>query len=127
MGHSADGLDRIALEGLRAFGRHGVLPKERQDGQEFVVDAVLWLDLGPAAATDDLSATVSYAAVAERLTEIVSGEPVNLIETLADRLAEACLHDARVTQAEVTVHKPNAPIPVPFTDVAVTIRRSRSV
>jgi 7,8-dihydroneopterin aldolase/epimerase/oxygenase len=124
VGNSAD--DRIALEGLRAFGRHGVLPDERRNGQEFVVDAVLWLDLRPAAATDDLGATVSYADVAERLIEIVSGEPVNLIETLAERLADACLHDPRVNQVEVTVHKPHAPIAARFEDVAVTIRRTRT-
>jgi dihydroneopterin aldolase len=117
--------DRISLLGLRAFGRHGVLPHERRDGQEFVIDAVLWLDLRPAAAADDLNLTVSYADLAKHLAGIVSGEPVNLIETLAERLAEACLADDRVTQAEVTVHKPSAPIGLPFTDVTVTILRSQ--
>jgi dihydroneopterin aldolase len=121
------GPHQISLLGLRAFGRHGVLPEERAAGQEFVVDAIVWLDLEPAASTDDLTLTVNYADLAERLAGIVSGEPVNLIETLAGRLVEACLDDARVNEAEVTVHKPSAPIAVPFTDVAVTIRRGRSV
>ncbi len=103
-----------------------MLPEERETGQEFVIDAVLWLDLRPAAATDDLALTVSYADVARRLTEIVSGEPVDLIETLAERLASACLGDKRVRQAEVTVHKPSAPIGLPFADVTVTIRRNRA-
>ena len=119
--------DRISLIGLRAFGRHGVLDHERRDGQDFVVDAVLWLDTRPAAAADDLALTVDYAAVASRLAAVVSGEPVALIETLADRLAAACLsvHPA-VRDVEITVHKPNAPLVQPFRDVTVTIRRSRA-
>jgi 7,8-dihydroneopterin aldolase/epimerase/oxygenase len=118
--------DRISLLGLRAFGRHGVLDHERRDGQEFMVDAVLWLDTRPAAAADDLSLTVDYAAVASRLAAIVSGEPVALIETLADRLAAACLsaHEA-VREVEITVHKRHAPLIQSFGDVTVTIRRSR--
>ena len=83
--------DRISVLGLRAFGRHGVLEHERRDGQEFVVDAVLHVDTRPAADTDDLTLTVDYAAVASRIADIVSGEPVALIETLAQRLAVACL------------------------------------
>jgi 7,8-dihydroneopterin aldolase/epimerase/oxygenase len=118
--------DRIEVTGLRAFGRHGVLEHERRDGQEFVVDAVLWLDTRAAAATDDLALTVDYGAVATTLTAIVSGEPVALIETLADRLAAACLSAGQaVREVEITVHKPQAPLPVPFKDVAVSIRRSR--
>ncbi|MEV4755747.1 dihydroneopterin aldolase [Micromonospora sp. NPDC049559] len=117
--------DRIALTGLRAFGRHGVYDFERRDGQDFVVDVVLELDLGPAARTDDVADTVHYGELAERLVAIVSGEPVNLIETLADRLASACLADPRVAAATVTVHKPRAPIPHEFADVAVTVTRGR--
>jgi len=118
--------DRISLLGLRASGRHGVLDHERRDGQEFVVDAVLWLDTRAAAAADDLSLTVDYGAVADRLAAVVSGEPVALIETLAGRLAAACLAaDRAVREVEITVHKPHAPVSVPFRDVTVTIRRSR--
>jgi dihydroneopterin aldolase len=118
--------DRISLLGLRAFGRHGVLDHERRDGQEFVVDAVLWLDTRAAAAADDLALTVDYGSVAARLAAIVSGEPVALIETLAGRLAAACLSaDRAVVEVEITVHKPHAPVSVPFRDVTVTIRRSR--
>lgn len=119
-------LDRISLLGLRAFGYHGVLAHERADGQEFVADAVLWLDTKPAAAADDLSLTADYAALADRLAGVISGQPVALIETLADRLAAACLADERVRQAEITVHKPHAPISWPFDDVTVTIVRSRA-
>ena len=119
-------LDRISLSGLHAYGYHGVLPAEREQGQEFIADAVLWLDTSAAAAADDLSRTVDYGALAGRLAEIISGEPVALIETLAQRLATACLADARVTHAEITVHKPDAPVGVPVTDISVTIRRSRT-
>ena len=118
-------LDRISLVGLRARGYHGVLPAERAQGQEFIADAVLWFDSSPAAAADDLSLTVDYAALAGRLADIISGEPVNLIETLAQRLAAACLADERVQHADDTVHKPDAPVGVPVRDVTVTIRRSR--
>ncbi len=118
-------LDRIELRGLRVRGWHGVFEHERRDGQEFVIDAVVWTDTRAAAEADDLSHTVDYGALAGRLTTIVAGEPVRLIETLASRLAAACLADRSVAEAEVTVHKPQAPIPQPFDDVAVTIRRKR--
>ncbi len=117
--------DRISLLGLRAFGRHGVFDHERADGQEFVVDAVLWVDTRAAAAADDLSLTADYGAVASRLAGIVSGEPVALIETLADRLASACLADQAVQQVEITVHKPHAPVTQPLTDITVSITRRR--
>ncbi|CAN5310957.1 dihydroneopterin aldolase [soil metagenome] len=118
--------DRITLTGLRVRGRHGVLPQERRDGQDFVVDVTLHLDLAPASGSDDVMNTVHYGELAERLAAVVAGEPVDLIETLAHRLAAVCLADPRVAEAEVTVHKPAAPIPLPFTDVAVTIRRTRA-
>lgn len=119
--------DRIKLRGLRVRGYHGVLDSERRGGQEFLIDAVLNVDTRPAAATDDLSLTVDYAGLSERLAGIVAGEPVQLIETLAERLAQACLAEPAVRQAEITVHKPNAPISLPFGDISVTIRRERRV
>ncbi len=119
--------DRIELRGLRVRGRHGVLDSERRDGQEFLIDAVLAVDTRRAAATDDLSLTVDYAGLSERLAGIVAGEPVQLIETLAEQLAQACLAEPAVREAEITVHKPNAPISLPFGDVSVTIRRERRV
>ena len=116
--------DRITLRGLRVFGYHGVLDAERQDGQEFIVDAVLWLDTTAAAATDDLELTANYAALADRLAAIVAGPPVQLIETLAQRLAEAATAaEPRARQVEITVHKPHAPVGHRFDDVSVTIRR----
>ncbi len=116
---------RIALRGLTARGHHGVFDFEREQGQDFVVDVLLELDLSKAAATDDVADTVHYGELAERLVAVITGEPVNLIETLADRLLTVCLADERVATAEVTVHKPQAPIPHDFADVAVTLRRSR--
>ena len=119
-------MDRIAITGLRAHGRHGVLEAERAAGQDFFVDAVLWVDTAAAAAADDLTLTADYGVIAGRLAEIVSGEPVALIETLASRLVRACLSDAAVQEAEITVHKPDAPVGLPVSDIAVTVRRSRS-
>ena len=117
--------DRITLSGLRVRGHHGVFDFERRDGQDFVVDVVLELDLAPAAASDEVADTVHYGELAGRLAGVIAGEPVNLIETLAGRLATVCLADARVAAATVTVHKPQAPIPHEFADVAVTVRRAR--
>jgi dihydroneopterin aldolase len=117
--------DRIRLSGLKARGHHGVYDFERRDGQDFVVDVYLELDLARAAATDDVADTVHYGELAGALVDVISGEPVNLIETLADRLATVCLADARVAAATVTVHKPQAPIPHEFADVAVVVRRAR--
>ncbi|HXZ63951.1 MAG TPA: dihydroneopterin aldolase [Streptosporangiaceae bacterium] len=118
-------LDRISIAGLRVRGYHGVFPAERAAGQDFVVDATLWLDTTPAAASDDLSLTADYGALAARLAEIVAGRPVSLLETLADRLVAACLSDPVVREAEITVHKPQAPVSEDIADVSVTVRRSR--
>jgi len=117
--------DRISLRGLRVRGNHGVFDFERRDGQDFVVDVDLELDLAKAAASDHVDDTVHYGELAGRLAAVISGEPVNLIETLADRLVAVCLDDDRVSAATVTVHKPQAPIPHEFADVAVTLRRTR--
>jgi dihydroneopterin aldolase len=115
--------DRIALSGLKVRGHHGVFDFERREGQDFLIDVVLELDLRPAAASDEVADTVHYGELAERLAAVVAGEPVNLIETLAQRLADVCLADPRVRAATVSVHKPQAPIPLDFADVAVVIRR----
>ena len=119
-------MDRITLTGLEAFGHHGVLPHERQYGQRFVVDATLEVDLGPAGASDDLDDTIDYGRLSGDIAAIVTGEPVDLIEALAARLATRCLDDTRVQAVEVTVHKPSAPIPVVAREVSVTVRRTRS-
>ncbi|CAM5470463.1 dihydroneopterin aldolase [Streptomyces violaceorubidus] len=107
-------MDRVALRGLKARGR-GVFPKEREDGQTFLVDIVLGLDTPPAAADDDLAKTVHYGIVAEEVVAVVEGEPVNLVETLAERIAQVCLKHEGVQEVEVCVHKPDAPSPSPST------------
>jgi 7,8-dihydroneopterin aldolase/epimerase/oxygenase len=118
-------VDRVTLRGLSVRGHHGVFAHEREDGQTFVVDLVLGLDTGPAAADDDLERTVHYGVLAEQVAAVIAGEPVNLIETLAQRIADTCLGHEVVEEVEVTVHKPDAPISVPFDDVTVTITRRR--
>jgi dihydroneopterin aldolase len=118
--------DRITLRGVRAHANHGVYAFERERGQMFRVDAVLELDTAPAAAEDDLGRTVNYAALAQQLHAVLTGEPVDLLETLAQRLADTCLADPLVDAVEITVHKPEADLGVPFDDVAVTIRRTRA-
>lgn len=120
-----DLLDEITLTGLTVFGYHGVFDFERRQGQEFTIDLTLQLSLSAAAASDDVADTVHYGELADRVAAIVAGEPVNLIETLAQRIADAALDDPRVKTVAVTVHKPHAPIEQTFADVSVTIRRER--
>ncbi|MDT7724003.1 MAG: 7,8-dihydroneopterin aldolase/epimerase/oxygenase [Actinomycetota bacterium] len=117
--------DRITLTGLRVFGRHGVFDHEKRDGQEFVVDITAWLDLSAAAASDDLKQTLHYGELAQLAADIVGGEPYDLIETVAGRIADEVLRDERLDAVEVTVHKPSAPIQLSFDDVAVTVHRVR--
>jgi 7,8-dihydroneopterin aldolase/epimerase/oxygenase len=121
----AGSTDRIVLRGLRAHGFHGVYDAERATGQLFLVDVDLVLDLRPAAASDDVTDTVHYGELAERVVAVVEGEPVALLETLAQRVADVCLSDPKVVETTVMVHKPEAPVAVPFDDVAVTIVRRR--
>lgn len=121
-----DFLDEIVLTGLTVFGRHGVYAHERKDGQEFSIDLRLRMSLDQAAASDDVADTVHYGELAEKVAAVVGGEPVNLIETLAERIAAVALEDVRVQNVTVTVHKPHAPIPLSFADVAVTVHRSRT-
>ncbi|MDM4761648.1 dihydroneopterin aldolase [Galbitalea sp. SE-J8] len=118
--------DRISLTGLRAFAHHGVLAHERRDGQVFVLDVTVYLDLSGAAAGDDLARTVHYGVLAEQIVAAVENEPVDLIETVAQRVADVVLAHGVVERVRVTVHKPDAPITVPFADVAVTIERGRA-
>ncbi len=120
-----DFADEITLTGIRAFGHHGVFADERRDGQWFVVDATLYVNTQIAAATDDVADTVHYGEAAEHIVAVVEGEPVDLLETLADRIARMLLEHPLVRLVAVTVHKPEAPITVPFADVSVTVRRSR--
>jgi 7,8-dihydroneopterin aldolase/epimerase/oxygenase len=117
--------DRIAIRGLTAYAHHGVYAFERRQGQTFRCDAVLEVDTAPAARSDDLERTVNYAELAQALYTALSTEPVDLLETLAQRLADVCLGYELVDAVEITVHKPEADLGVPFDDVTVTIRRAR--
>lgn len=118
--------DRITLTGVRVRAHHGVFEFEREQGQEFVIDVSVAVDLAAAASGDDLARTVHYGELAEAVVEAVRRDPVDLIETVAERVAGVALAYPAVEEVEVTVHKPEAPIPVPFADVAVTIVRSRA-
>ena len=120
-----EGLDRIDLCGITAVGRHGVFDHERRDGQTFIADVSLGLDLGPAASSDDLTASVDYGQLAQDLHDVIVGEPVDLIESVALRMVDLCLARPHVRWASVTVHKPEAPIEVTIEDVSVTIERSK--
>lgn len=119
-------LDRIVLKGVRGRGFHGVLASERETGQDFLVDVALGvMSISKAAKTDELRHTVDYGGIATAVVEIIEGPAVNLLETLATRIADRCLAFDYVRAVTVTVHKPNAPIPVPFSDVHVRITRTR--
>ncbi|TWG85340.1 dihydroneopterin aldolase/2-amino-4-hydroxy-6-hydroxymethyldihydropteridine diphosphokinase [Cellulosimicrobium cellulans J34] len=125
----ADGrpFDRIRLTGLSATGYHGVLDHEKAQGQIFRADVVLHLDTRAAASGDDLDRTVSYAGVAEDVVAVLAGSPADLVETVAERIAATILTHDEVVAVDVAVHKPQAPITVPFEDVEVVIRRDRVV
>ncbi len=117
--------DRIELRGLTVRGNHGVFDHERSDGQDFVVDITVWIDLLAAAASDDLADTVDYGVLAQRAADIVAGPPRRLIEAVGGDIADDVMRDERVQAVEVVVHKPGAPIPLEFADVAVVCHRSR--
>lgn len=119
------GLDRIDLRGIAAHGHHGVFEDEKRDGQTFIADVSLGLDLGPAAREHDLTKTVHYGILAQQIHDAIVSDPVDLIETLALRMVDLCLAEESVQWVSVTVHKPEAPIAVTFEDVAVTIERSK--
>ena len=117
--------DSITLTGLAVRANHGVFDFERENGQTFVIDVTVWLDLAPAARGDELAATVHYGELAEAVHAAVAADPVDLIETVAERVARVALSFTAVDRVRATVHKPDAPIPVPFADVAVTVERRR--
>lgn len=125
-GSAGPARDLVALRGVAGFGHHGVFDTEREQGQRFLADVVCTLDLAPAAETDDLERTVDYGVLAADVVADIEGEPLDLIEALADRIARTCLRRPAVRSVEVTVHKPDAPMPVPVADVAVTLTRSKA-
>ena len=115
--------DRITITGIRGFGFHGVFEHERRQGQEFIADVELEVSTREAARTDDLAMSVDYGDAANRVHAILVGEPADLIETVAERISASLLAMEGVEGVTVTVHKPSAPIIVPFADVSVTITR----
>ena len=116
---------QIGLHGIEVRARHGVLESEKQNDQLFRIDVVLTLDIAGAVGDDDLGQTVDYGSLADSISQLVSTESHDLIETLAARIAEHVLDDERIEHVVVTVHKPEAPIDVPFSDVTVTIELHR--
>jgi dihydroneopterin aldolase len=119
--------DELAVTGIECFGHHGVLEHERREGQTFVIDLTLGVDTRPAASSDDLHDTVDYGSLVAQVKAVVESDPVDLIETLAERISDVCLLDGRVEWARVTVHKPGAPIEATFADVTLTITRPSPV
>ena len=118
--------DSITLTGIRVNAHHGVYDFERENGQEFVIDVTVWLDLARAATSDDVGRTIHYGELAEQVARAAAGNPVDLIDTVAERIASVVLAHEPAERVRVTVHKPNAPIAVPFTDVSVQIERTRT-
>ncbi|KAB7789212.1 2-amino-4-hydroxy-6-hydroxymethyldihydropteridine diphosphokinase [Bifidobacterium cebidarum] len=116
-------MDTITLTGVSANGTHGVLDFEHQRAQPFIVDVTLYLDLLAAGQSDALDDTVDYGRVAKSIVAVIEGEHVDLIEKLAQSIAERILEIPQIVKVDVTVHKPHAPITVPFADVAVSITR----
>ncbi|WP_116412543.1 dihydroneopterin aldolase [Subtercola boreus] len=121
-----DELDSLTVTGLTVQANHGVYEHERRDGQPFVIDLTVWLDTTSAAASDDLDQTLNYGVLAKQVHDAVAADPVDLIETLAERVAGIALASPVANRVRVTVHKPEAPITVPFADVSITITRSRA-
>lgn len=118
-------MDTISLIGLRVFAHHGLLEEEKAAGQEFVIDVTIHADLAQPGNSDDITDTIDYGTLAEAIHGRVALERWNLIERVAERVAALVMEEERATAVEVRVHKPGAPIPVPFEDVVVEVRRSR--
>ncbi|MCL2614789.1 MAG: dihydroneopterin aldolase [Nocardioidaceae bacterium] len=121
-----DVFDELTIVGIECWGHHGVFEHERRDGQRFVIDLTLAVDSRPAALSDHLRDTVDYGTLVSEVAGAVGADPVDLIETLAERIATVCLRDRRVEWTRVTVHKPDAPIENPFGDVQLTITRRQA-
>ena len=118
-------MDELAVVGIDCFGHHGVFEAERREGQPFVIDLKLGVDTRLAARTDDLRDTVDYGSLTQEVKAAVERDPVDLVETLAQRISDLCLSKDGVTSVTVTVHKPQAPVGVQVADVALTVTRHR--
>lgn len=120
---------KISITGLRVFAHHGVFDFERQNGQDFYIDASIWIDGDKAAFSDDLNHTAHYGDLAKGLVELTKNDPVDLLETLAQRLLDYALNfgGGKVLKAKITIHKPGAPIPYEFEDVSITVKAKRPI
>lgn len=128
MTHPADlGTDVLSVTGIECWAHHGVFDFEKRQGQVFKVDLALGMDTSPAAASDDLADTVNYGTLVADVVAAVERDPVDLIETVAQRIADVCLTNPKVEWARVTLHKPDAPIEATFSDVTLTITRRRGL
>jgi dihydroneopterin aldolase len=116
-------VDRILIRGLREQGVHGVLPEERVRPQAFEVDLELHVDLAKAGASDDLADTVDYGGVCDAVTKVVASESYQLLERLAQRIADVCRSDPRVMAVVVEVRKLDPPVDAQVDHVAVRIQR----
>ena len=118
--------DRIVLKGMQFYGFHGVNPEERVMGQPYLVDLVAELDLSQAGRTDRLADTVSYTHLYRQVKEVLEGQPLDLLESLAQAVADRVLEEGQVAAVEVIVKKPHPPIKGSVIDyAAVEIRRAR--
>ena len=118
--------DSIRITGLELFGHHGVFDFEKHDGQRFLIDLTVWLETDRASHSDDLNQTLDYSALVNKVAEVVQGEPLDLIETLASRVLDVVWGFDQAHSAEVTIHKPDAPVEFPVADISVTMKRERS-
>lgn len=117
--------DSIRITGLELFGYHGVYDHEKQNGQRFLVDLAVWIDTENASVSDDLSQTLDYGELVQAVAAEVQGESVDLIEKLAAKVLDVVWRFEEALVAEVTVHKPEAPVGFPVTDISVTLKRER--
>jgi len=119
-------MDAIYINNMEFYAYHGVFEEENRLGQRYACDAVLYTSLREAGETDELDKTVNYALAYQVIKEIMDGEPVQLIETLAERIADKLLQEfPSLKLVRIKVSKPNPPIPGILGGVAVEIHRER--
>ena len=118
-------IDKVSITGIEAFGFHGVFEHEKKEGQEFIVDVEFEYDTSKAIQTDFIEDAIDYGAIALLIKSIVEGEPKNLIEKVADEIAQQILNNFKVNSVKVTLHKPQAPLDMEFKDVSVSVERRK--
>lgn len=117
-------MDQIRIKGLEIFAHHGVYPEEKEKGQHFFLDAVLYTDTRRAGLSDELTLSTDYGEVCRLMNEVMCAQTYDLIERAAEQTAqEVLLAFPLIRRLELELHKPEAPIPLPFGDVSVRIER----